>query len=354
MGRRGDEGVAGRPGAGGRHGIPAGPGRIDCDGIAILPHSGASSLHNPGSRPENGARMIINLCQACRRVNAADAKRCDHCGAYLDEADTQPLPLRTTAHQPDAGALWLDELLEPRRRAPARVEPEAPELAITLREVEAAAPASATWTAPPAHAAGQELVVSDIEPRPHLVDPPPAVQAPAQPAPAAPPALPKAVRATRKAERRAAVRRSRQRGAPAGTATVSEVLVFDAHDGERDRLCTLLRSFGFGVHAVDRADKAAALAATHGFVAAFVDIALDARDGGAGIDLCKQVRAASHKRGGSETLLVLVTARLQPMDRVRAELAGCEETVIKPVTRGSVAGVLDARGIVLPTDPRQG
>ena len=42
------------------------------------------------------------------------------------------------------------------------------------------------------------------------------------------------------------------------------------------------------------------------------------------------------------------------MDRVRAELAGCEEIIAKPVTRGSVAAVLDSRGIALPADRRQG
>jgi hypothetical protein len=51
-------------------------------------------------------------------------------------------------------------------------------------------------------------------------------------------------------------------------------------------------------------------------------------------------------------LLVLASAALQPMDRVRAELAGCDETIVKPVTRGSVAGALDKRGIALPVDPR--
>ena len=300
--------------------------------------------------------MIINLCHACRRVNAADAKRCDHCGAYLDDADTQPMPLRGPEPRP-AGALWLDELLEPQRQAPASAGPKTPELSITLREVEAASPASRAWPAAVPRPAVADLVMSDLEPRPHLAPPPSRLPLPASAeAPAGiSPALPKAVRAKRKAERRAAVRRSRKRGTPAAAnPAVSEVLVFDAHEGERDRLSTLLRSFGFGVHAVDSAAKAAALSASRNLVAAFVDIALDAADGGAGIDLCKQIRATGAQRAGVETLLVLVRAPLHPIDRVLAELAGCVETILKPVTRGSVAGVLDARGIALPIDPRQG
>ena len=38
--------------------------------------------------------------------------------------------------------------------------------------------------------------------------------------------------------------------------------------------------------------------------------------------------------------------------RVRAELAGCDEVIAKPVTRGSVARVLDGRGVWLPCDAR--
>jgi hypothetical protein len=51
--------------------------------------------------------------------------------------------------------------------------------------------------------------------------------------------------------------------------------------------------------------------------------------------------------------LVLVAARLQPTDRVRAALAGCDETILKPMSRGVVARVLDVRGISLPSDERR-
>jgi len=33
-------------------------------------------------------------------------------------------------------------------------------------------------------------------------------------------------------------------------------------------------------------------------------------------------------------------------------LAGCDEAILKPFTRGSVASVLDARGVALPSDAR--
>ena len=269
---------------------------------------------------------------------------------------TRPQPLHGFEKLASSGAIWLDDLTPPfpladSAPAAATVPGTLPELAITLLEVEAAAPVSAQWPVASALPRAEVLVLSDHEPRP----------VPASALAAAPvslqPALPSSVKANRKAERRAAVRRSRLRGTlSAGSAsTVSEVLVFDPNDGDRDRLCNLLSDFGFRVHAACRADEAAALAASHTFVAVFVDIALDAADGGAGLDLCQQVRAAgSCRRGGTDTLLILATKGVKPMDRVRAELAGCEEIVLKPVTRGSVAGVLDSRGIALPTDRRQG
>jgi hypothetical protein len=84
---------------------------------------------------------------------------------------------------------------------------------------------------------GEALFLSDHEPRP--------ASAPAVTPDAAPPARPNTAGAKRKAERRAVVRKSRLRGKPAAglASAVSEVLVFDAHDGDRDRLCNVSQEF---------------------------------------------------------------------------------------------------------------
>jgi CheY-like chemotaxis protein len=301
--------------------------------------------------------MTINRCHACNRDSPADANRCEACGKALDAVATQPQPLQGFDKLASSGAIWLDDLTQPLpptgpAPAAATVPGALPELAITLLEIEAGAPGSAQWSVASALPRAEVLILSDHEPRPRPASAPPVAEVALQSA------QPNTVHAKRKAERRAAVRKSRLRGKPpaGGVSTISEVLVFDAHDGDRDHLCSLLRDFGFWVRSVCRADEAAALAASHVFVAAFVDIAFDAADsGGAGLDLCKQVRSAGGcRRGGTDTLLVLTTTRLKPMDRVRAELARCEEIILKPVTRGSIAGVLDSRGIALPTDRRQG
>jgi CheY-like chemotaxis protein len=298
--------------------------------------------------------MIINRCHACHRDGPGDASRCDACGTALASVVTQPQPLHGFDRPAPSGAIWLDDLTQPEAQvgpapAAATVPGTLPELTITLLEVEAGAPANSQSPVAPLLPRGEALVLSDHEPRPR----PPF--APALTPVAWQSIQPNTVRAKRKAERRAAVRKSRLRSKPAadGVSTISEVLVFDTHDGDRDRLRKLLLAFGFRVHAVGRADEAAALAEAHTFIAAFVDFVPDATDGGAGLDLCQQIGAAAVSRNGTNTLLILTAALIQPMDRVRAELAGCEEIILKPVTRGSVAGVLDSRGIVLPTDRRQ-
>lgn len=296
--------------------------------------------------------MFIHRCQVCYRDLPAGAERCAGCATAVQGEITQRQPPHGTARPASSGAIWLDDLTQPDAQASAahgaaKAPGRLPELTITLLEVEAGAPTSAQRCAASPPPRADTLLLSDGK-----------VQV--APAPAAEsakvvfqPAQPKTVQARRKAERRAAVRKSRLRGktAAGGASTASEVLVFDPHEAERDRLCKLLRDFGFNVFAVGRVDEATALAASHTFAAAFVEIALDAADGGAGIDLCQQVRSAGAGHGG--TLLILTATRLKPMDRVRAELAGCEETLLKPVTRGNVAGVLDSRGIALPIDRRQ-
>lgn len=181
--------------------------------------------------------------------------------------------------------------------------------------------------------------------------PPPA--AAARPATEAPSADELARRRANKVAARGAVRRARLQNVAAQLSTAPEILVLDRDAGARYELCALLQAFGFQVQATADTAEAAALAASGRFAAAFVDVALDAADGGTGIELCRRVRESNQRQGGAGTLLVLVAAQLRPLDRVRADLAGCDEAIVKPVSRGSVAKVLDERGIPLPSDARR-
>jgi CheY-like chemotaxis protein len=320
--------------------------------------------------------MLVNLCSVCRRMNAVDADRCQRCGARLDEPGARQ-PQRLA--RPSAGAIWLDDLEATASAAPSAPAPSASPIAPPLGATTAHGPADS----PPADSGGaampqprnsfvltlidvvtgptaegerpveacspdiQALVRSDPEPRP-VVDLP----QPEQPAPSG---SVKTGPAASKAQRRAAVRRARQRsrGAAACEPAAADVLVCDADEAGRETLCTLLRSFGFTVHVANQAQDALPLIASQRFVAAFVDVALDDRDGGAGTRLCQTWREVDQRRG-THTLLVLATARLKPMERVRAQMAGCDEILAKPVTRGNLAGALDRHDVVLPADPRKG
>ncbi len=279
--------------------------------------------------------MTASLCPVCRSVIPTDAQRCSVCGAALGDWDARAPPVRPPTQGRPASALWLDDPVAPPRPPEPADEPEAAPLSITLREIDLPPPVLAGPPSPRPPTAAEGLVMSDPE---------------------LPPITEAAQLALNRTARRAFVRRERLLGESAASVaapTVPEVLVLDADDTARDQICSLLRAFGFGVHAVNDPGKASALAASRAFAAAFVDIALDGADGGAGIDLCKHVRNASRRRGGAPTLLVLVAAQLRPIDRVRAALAGCDEVILKPVTRGSVARVLDSHHIVLPSDSRR-
>ena len=52
--------------------------------------------------------------------------------------------------------------------------------------------------------------------------------------------------------------------------------------------------------------------------------------------------------------VLLVTAQLNPADRVRATLAGIKAPLTKPVSRGDVARALESCGVTLPADARRG
>lgn len=277
--------------------------------------------------------MKTMRCPACQSLNSPLAPRCAACGAALGDDDTAPMSLQHVGHGAASpgepvSALWLDDIDRPplsARPRPGRA-PVMP--GVTVREIHLPAGLDA------AHMAG---LVDLPAPAPTVAD---AGLLPADPA----------ARAANKIARRAAVRRARVAATPRPALT--DVLVYDSDDSARHLLCSLLLGFGFGVRSAPSVDEAAALAATQGFVAAFVDI------GAAGVndavlDLLEKLRSASGDASGAPPpLRVLVAAQLRPLDRVRADLAGCSAVLSKPLSRSSVARVLDVAGIALPSDAR--
>lgn len=137
--------------------------------------------------------------------------------------------------------------------------------------------------------------------------------------------------------------------APEKLSAAPAILVLRAIGDGPDALCDQLKAFGFDVEV--RQDPPD-LPAPWPFVAVFIDHAMRIDDGDA-IDLCNHVRERSRLPGVLKPVLVLVADQLSATNRVRAGLAGCNEIVLGAITRGSVARVLDTRGITLPSDARR-
>lgn len=154
-------------------------------------------------------------------------------------------------------------------------------------------------------------------------------------------------RISTKAQVRRAVRRAQAAGT-GGSAMLTEALVLDADDADRAALVELLRRFGFVVHEAVEAAQASALLVKGAFAAAFLDIAFDGSDGGAGIELCRRIKETE-----AALALIIVSSRVDPSDTVRARLAGADVHLTKPLSRGDVARSLEECGVGLPSDARR-
>lgn len=291
-----------------------------------------------------------NQCPACRHVNAAASRRCAACGVDLLEARADAGPERP-ASPLSSGAIWLDQLDD---LAPASTPVE-----LTLRDLGTAVEGQngASETAVPLRPAPPPAVRSFTLPSVAWPSPEPLLK-PALPTPVAAPPLAAAPNpATLKTAKRAAVRRERLAAArpslPAAGGAASDVLVIEADVPARDLLCGLLRGFGFVVHAAAEAAVALDWARVHRVAAVFADLPPDPARADATLTLFKTVRTVERRDGGAPAVLTVVADQLRPVERVRAELAGCDGVIAKPVTRGSVARMLDERGVRLPSDERR-
>ena len=185
------------------------------------------------------------------------------------------------------------------------------------------------------------------------------------------PVAPVTARQVHKAQRRATVRRDRlARNLPTAHAPDAphHVLVLDTDAVARVELCALLESFGFRAHPARTTAQAQALLGLHDIEAAFLAVVLDGSHADEAAALCHSVAQAS--RGAKTTLtttamtartatpaspaaLVIVGSSARPIERVRARLAGANEFLDKPASRGNLARALDTCGVALPADPRR-
>ncbi len=324
----------------------------------------------------------FNVCPACVRLNLPDAGICSTCGSTLHGAAKRPAETfvdltemeldadTTPSVHLDAPELrrWfnsrtggLDAQAEPAHAA-AMHEPDAPLPPplppLTLREVEAMSAPDDDAT--PANPLPPGVIVSDPDAQPPqalakraaAATPPQARRSttPAAPANTAPDA-----KASTKVQRRAQVRRKvlANKGQPVTTATPADALVLESDDAARVQLCALLEAFGFRTHPVQSTMQAVRMLAAKRYAVAFLSIIFDGSAGPASHDLCSRVKAPPVHAHDSVCALIVVTGSARPLERVRAELAGCDAFLPKPASRGTVAQALEACGVALPIDARQ-
>jgi CheY-like chemotaxis protein len=184
-----------------------------------------------------------------------------------------------------------------------------------------------------------------------LAEPAPAGASPSAAAPAISQALADAKHAAKVAARAAARRRLAGDGTEHRAAEpLRDVLVFDRDEPAGMLLCDLLERFGFDamwVHAISQANEQLG---RRPFAAFFLDIALD----GEGLALVQRIHELPPQEGYPAPAVLLVSAHLNPADRVRAALAGIKAPLTKPVSRGDVARALESCGVTLPADARRG
>ena len=328
----------------------------------------------------------FNVCPSCVRLNLPDARICATCGAALDgtaplaveepseafvnlaemelDADTTPSvhldapDLRRWFNSRSGG---LDGHAEPHQSG-GQIEPETPLPPLHLREFDVPPPLGDAAPNPPrlndAILADPQAPLPRVPPEQTSREAPaPAAAGPRRhPAPGSQPGGPPPVaKAATKALRRAQVRRTlmASKGTPAPAAAPPDVLVLDGDDGAREQLCTLLEAFGFRTHPVQSTMQAVRMLAAKRYSVAFLNIIFDGSAAPAAHDLCSRVKAPPVHASDPACALIVVTGSARPVERVRAELAGCDAFLLKPVSRGSVAQALEACGVALPIDSRR-
>jgi CheY-like chemotaxis protein len=189
---------------------------------------------------------------------------------------------------------------------------------------------------------------------PIAASPEPVAPAPAAPPPADAPTDPElsaAKKAARAAARRARLASSKAR--PGAQEPLRDVMVVDADEAAGGELCKLLERFGFSPQWLRSIPKAAEHLAAKPFAAYFLDIPLDGADRGEGLSLLQRIQELPALEGHPAPAVLIVSAQLNPADRVRAALAGIKVPLVKPVSRGDVARALEGCGVSLPSDARR-
>jgi two-component system, cell cycle response regulator len=132
-------------------------------------------------------------------------------------------------------------------------------------------------------------------------------------------------------------------GAPGPVQTAPEVLLLDASEATLRFLEKQADAAGLIAHRAQNARDALALLARRQFSLLVLECELaGGADGGDfdGLTLCQHIKRNHVHLGENAPRVALVTARLDPVQRVRAQLAGCDDFLTKPLQENELQRVL--------------
>lgn len=132
-------------------------------------------------------------------------------------------------------------------------------------------------------------------------------------------------------------------GAPAPVARVAQkakqindaVLVVDDNLTVRKFMEAKLAPYGFTADFAETGEEAVGLTGNKEYTCVFLDVVLPGIDG---YQVCKLIK--SNKQAVKRTAVVMLTSRSSPFDKLRGQLAGCDEYLTKPVDENRLLEVI--------------
>lgn len=123
--------------------------------------------------------------------------------------------------------------------------------------------------------------------------------------------------------------------APAVTA--EKILVVDDSDIALRFMAQRLGRFGLTVHLARSGEEALVLTAQHAFAFVFMDVSMPGLDG---FKACKAIKRSTRPPGEAAPMVVMLTSRGSPIDKLRGTMAGCDAYLTKPLEEAELLKVI--------------
>ncbi|MFN3296674.1 response regulator [Caldimonas sp.] len=122
-----------------------------------------------------------------------------------------------------------------------------------------------------------------------------------------------------------------------GDERFDHILVVDDSDIALRFMQTRLKRFGFKVHLARSGEEALERIARQPFEFVFLDVMMAGMDG---YQTCKAIKRKAPPPGRRVPVVVMLTSRAGPVDRIRGTLAGCDAYLTKPLSEDELVRVI--------------